>query len=262
MNHLEKLKTKWQRGELCFGTNIALTDATASEMMGELGFDIVWIDMEHSAMSTVDALNHVRAARAGGAAAFIRVPSNDPVVVKSILELHPAGVIIPRIGSAADAEQAVVSCRYPPRGVRGFGPIRGSRFGLLGAADYLADADDQMLVILQIEHIDAVNDIDAVLDVPGVDSVVTGPGDLSSTMGCKGQPGHPDVLAAVRKVYEAAIARGIPAGHSTGFDPEGIRPWLNMGLSWICSDGDVQSLAKQSQTMLETMRTLHARGAE
>jgi 2-keto-3-deoxy-L-rhamnonate aldolase RhmA len=256
MNHLDKLKSKWQRGELCFGSNTALTDAAVSELFGEVGYDLVWIDMEHSAMSTADALGHVRAARGAGAAAFIRVPSNDPVAVKPLLELHPAGVIVPRIASVADAEQAVVSCRYPPRGQRGFGPARGVRFGHIGGADYLDSVDEQMLVILQIEHIDAVNDIDAVLSVPGIDSVVTGPGDLSATMGLRGQGGHPDVVAAVKKVYEAAIARGIPAGHSAGYDPEGIRQWLNMGLSWLCVDGDWISLFKQAKRALDDMREI------
>ncbi len=260
MNHVEKLRSKWERGELCFGTNVALIDAAVSELIGEIGYDLVWIDMEHSAMSLADALNHVRAARGAGAAAFIRVPSNDPVVVKPILELHPAGVILPRISSVEDAERAVTSCRYPPRGQRGFGPARGCRFGQIGGSDYLDGIDEQLLVILQIEHIDAVNQIEAVLKVEGVDSVVTGPSDLSATMGLHGQPGHADVIAAIRNVYEAAIAKGIPAGHSTDYDPEGIRPWLNMGLSWICVDGDWHSLVKQAKRALDGMHAIQAQG--
>ena len=211
MNNVEKIKEKWARKELCIGTNVAFTDAAVSELFGEAGFDFVWIDLEHSAMSVDQALNHVRAARGAGIAAFIRVPSNDPIVIKPILELHPAGVIVPRIESVADAEQAVVSCRYPPREVRGFGPSRGSRFGDIGALDYFEAVDDQIMVIPQIEHIDAVNDIEAILDVPGIDSVVTGPGDMSATMGLRGQGGHPDVVDAVRRVMQAAIDRGIPA---------------------------------------------------
>ena len=149
------------------GTVVALTDATASELFGEAGYDFVWIDCElfgeagydfvridceHSAMCLAEALNHVRAARGAGAAAFVRVPSNDPVVVKPYLQLHPAGIIIPRISSAEDAERAVASCRYPLRGVRGYGPSRGVRFGEISPQDYLETVSRDVMVILQIEH--------------------------------------------------------------------------------------------------------------
>jgi len=104
MNHVDRIKEKFSRGELCIGAAAALTDAAVSELYGEAGYDFVWIDCEHSAMSLVDAANHVRAARGAGAAAFIRVPSNEPVVVKRYLEFHPAGIIVPRISSLEDAQ--------------------------------------------------------------------------------------------------------------------------------------------------------------
>ena len=254
MNHVEKIRAKWDRGELCLGTAVALTDAAVSELFGEAGYDFVWIDCEHSAMTPADALDHVRAARGAGAAAFIRVPSNDPVVMKPYLELHPAGIIVPRIANLADAEQAVSGCRYPPRGIRGFGPSRGVKFGQIRPPEYLAEVDRQLLVILQIEHIDAVNQIDAILGVPGVDSVVTGPSDLSGTMGLAGQPGHPDVVAALETVYRAAVGKGIPAGHSTGYDPEGIKHWLAMGLSWIAVDGDWITLYQHARRVADEVK--------
>lgn len=244
MNHIEKIKAKWAGQQLCIGANISFTDAAVSELYGEAGYDFVWIDCEHSAMSKADALNHIRAARGAGAAAFLRIPSNDPVVAKPYLELHPAAIIIPRIESVADAEQAVSSCRYPPRGVRGFGPSRGVKFGGISRADYLGEIDNRIMVILQIEHIDAVNNIEKILEVPGIDSVVTGPVDLSASMGLHGQGDHPDVSAAVRAVYEAAIAKGIPAGHSVGFDQEELKRWLSMGLSWIMAGADWATLAE------------------
>ena len=141
----------------------------------------------------------------------------------------------------------MTSCRYPPRGVRGFGPSRGCRFGDISGPDYLDAVDDQIMVIPQIEHIDAVDDIEAILDVPGIDSIVTGPGDLSATMGLRGQGGHPDVIKAVHRVLQAAIDRGIPAGHSAGYDPDGVRPFIDMGISWISVDGDWITLFKHAK---------------
>ena len=258
MNHVEKIKDQWNRGELSLGTAVALTDAAVSELFGEAGYDFVWIDCEHSAMSLSHALNHIRAARGAGAAAFLRVPSNDPVVMKSYLELHPAGIIVPRIASVEDAEQAVTSFHYPPRGVRGYGPARGVKFGAIAPPQYLADIDQKIMLILQIEDIEAVARIDDILDVPGVDSIVTGPGDLSASMGLGGQSGHPDVVAAVETVYKAAIQKGIPAGHSTGYDPQGIQRWLALGLSWIAVDGDWITLYRHASEVARRIREIRS----
>ncbi len=258
MNHVERIRRKWAQGELCVGTVVALTDATVSELFGEAGYDFVWLDCEHSAMSLSDVLNHVRAARGAGAAAFVRVPSNDPVVVKPYLELHPAGIIVPRISSAEDAERAVASCRYPPRGVRGYGPSRGVRFGEVSPPDYIDAVSRDVMVILQIEHVDAVKEIDAILDVPGVDSIVTGPADMSFTMGLGGRPGHPDVVAAVEAVYRAAIGRGVPTGHAAGYDAEGIKRWLAMGISWIVVDGDWITLSRHARRVAAEIREISA----
>ena len=256
MNHVEKIRDKWARGKLCVGTNVTLTDSTIIELFGEAGFDIVWIDMEHSSMSVDNALNHVRTCRGVGLAPFIRVPSLDPVVVKPLLELHPAALIIPRISSIADAEAAVQSCRYPPRGVRGFGPIRGVRFGDRSMEDYLTSVDREMMVILQIEHIDAVNEIETILDIPGIDSIVPGPMDLAGSMGLLGQADHPDVVAALDRLIEVAVQKNVPMGQSIGFNPEVIERAVAKGVSWICADGDWHMLFPVAKRICDQMRSL------
>ncbi|MBM3774787.1 MAG: 4-hydroxy-3-methylbut-2-en-1-yl diphosphate synthase, partial [Acidobacteria bacterium] len=190
------------------------------------------------------------------AAPWIRVPSNDPVVMKPILELHPAAVIVPRIGSAQDAAAAIASCRYPPRGVRGFGPSRGIRFGGISMQEYLEKVDSELMLILQIEHIAAVNEIETILDMPGIDSVVTGPSDLSASMGLLGQPGHPEVVAAIEKVFRVAREKKIPAGHSIGYSPDAVRRWLKHHLSWLSFDGDWITLFKHAKSALEDVRRM------
>ena len=256
MNQLDRIRDKWARGEVCLGINVTLTDSTVVELFGEAGFDIVWIDMEHSAMGMEHAASHVLASRAAGLAPFIRTPSHDPVVVKPFLEMHPAGVIMPRIGSVEDAELAVRGCRYPPHGIRGFGPMRGVRFGARSVPDYLAAVDDEILVILQIEHVDAVDRIDEILDIPGVDSIVPGPMDLSGTMGLLGQTGHPDVVAAMQRMLDAARARGVPMGQSIGPDPAALRHWIDAGVNWICSGGDWHLLYPAARTLYRTMSSM------
>ena len=260
MNNADKIRAKWSRGELCVGTVVQFMDPAVTELYGEAGFDFVWIDLEHSPMSLTDAVGHVRAARGTDIAAFIRVPSRDPALVKPILELHPAAVIVPRIESLADAEAAVRACRYPPDGIRGFGPARGVRFGARDQGDYLEKAAAETMVILQIEHIDAVAEIDAILDVPGVDSIVPGQGDISGSMGLLGQASHPDVVAAVEEILRAAKRKGMPFGHSTGYDPETTPHWMEFGPSWIGVDGDWITLYKHAAELAANVRGLAGPG--
>ena len=112
------------------------------------------------------------------------------------------------------------------------------------------------MVILQIEHIDAVAEIDAILDVPGVDSIVPGQGDISGSMGLLGQPNHPDVVAAVERIFEAAKSKGVPFGHSTGYDPDITRRWLEFGPNWIGLDGDWITLYKHAAQLAANVRAL------
>lgn len=256
MNNASDIRNKWLKNELCVGTVVQFMDPAVTELYGEAGFDFVWIDLEHSAMSISDALGHVRAARGTNTAAFIRVPSRDPVLVKPILELHPAAVIIPRIESVSDAEAAVKACRYPPDGIRGIGPARGVRFGGRDMVDYLEKSAKETMVILQIEHIDAVNEIEAILDVPGIDSIVPGQGDISGSMGLLGQPNHPDVIAAVETIFTAAKRKGIPFGHSTGYDPELTKKWLSFEPNWMGIDGDWITLYKHAMELALNVRNL------
>jgi len=256
LNHIDKLKDKWNRGEVCIGTAVQLTDSTISELLGEAGYDFIWVDCEHSSLGLTDTLNHLRTARGAGTATFIRVPSNDPVIMKPYLDLHPAGIIVPRINNIEDAKQAIESFRYPPNGIRGFGPSRGARFGKISAPDYLEQVEQQMLLILQIEHIDAVNQIDAILDLPGVGSIVTGPADLSGSMGFMNEFGHPKVVEAIERVYKAAIRKGIPTGHPTSYDPQGLRKWIGLGLSWISVDGDWITLYQHAKRVADDIRQI------
>ena len=214
MNKIEKIRDQWQRGELSLGTAVSLTDAAVSELFGEAGYDFVWIDCEHSAISLSQALDHIRAARGAGAAAFLRVPSNDPVVMKPYLELHPAAIIVPRIESIHDAKRAVASFHYPPQGVRGFGPARGVRFGAVAPPQYLAQIDRQVLLILQIEHIQAVDEIDAILDIPGLGR----PGRQH-----RGRPGRPERQHGTWRPGRASrryrrLREDLPGSHPEG-DP-------------------------------------------
>lgn len=247
----QDFRAKVVTGKRCLGTAVTLADPVVSELCGDLGFDFVWIDSEHGPFDLHTILLHVMATRGTDAAAFVRVPANDPVLIKPILEFEPAAIIVPLIRSAAEAQQAVAACKYPPRGVRGFGPRRGIAFGAQAMSAYLANADARTLVIVQIEHIDAVNELDAILRVEGLDGICIGPNDLSASMGKLGQLSDSQVQAAIDTIVEKARRSGRLLGVATGFTPDNARYWLRKGVHWICFDTDCGGLGRHIRNVVD-----------
>jgi 2-dehydro-3-deoxyglucarate aldolase/4-hydroxy-2-oxoheptanedioate aldolase len=256
MNNLEKFRSKIAAGQTCFGCGISFSDASVSELLAEAGYDFVWIDLEHSTLSLESALNHVMVLRGSDTAPFVRVPWNDPVLLKPVLELQPAAVIVPMVRTVEEAKAAVSACKYPPAGVRGFGPRRGIRFGAMATAEYLAGADQQTSVMLQVEHVDALSNLKNMLAVPGVDGVCVGPNDLSGSMGKLGQVDDLEVRTAIGRIIRTTRDAGKLAGIACGFDPPTVKHWIDCGAQWINIGGDWINLFAQSRTVLAGARAL------
>lgn len=235
---LKKLKERIKNGEILVGTAVWLTDAIVSEQLGTLGYDFVWIDGEHSVLSNEQIRAHIMASELTGMATIVRVPDHNPATVKPILEIAPDAVIFPMINTAEEARLAVASCLYPPKGIRGYGPNRAHRFGSIPNDEYLADTEKCFLKIMQIEHVEAVKNLDEILEVEGVDSVVVGPNDLSASIGFLGKYRHPDVLALMDEIGEKCRRHNMPFGVSLGYDEENITEWKRRGISWIEVGGD------------------------
>ena len=249
MKGLEKIRAKLAAKEPVIGTHVSLGDTMSSEMLSMAGFDFIWIDMEHTPMSNYDVLHHIIAVENAGAASFIRIPYIDPVTVKPILEMGPAGIIFPNVKTKEDAELAVASCVYPLKGIRGFGPLRAQRYGLTDMADYVADCDKGLWKIMQIEHVDAVNNLEEILAVDGVDAIIVGSNDLSASIGLLGQTGHPEVKKLMDTICEKARKTDKPFGVSMGYNPPVIKEWIARGINWIEAGGDVgyiMSAAKEA----------------
>ena len=181
----------------------------------------------------------MRALKGTDTAALVRVPWNDPVLVKPVLDLGADGVIFPMIRTAEDVRRAVSACRYPPAGERGFGPLRPLDYGRKNAVEFCDDADENIIVVVQIEQAEAVENIDEIVAVEGLTSLAFGPMDLSASLGHRGQPGHPAVEEAVKHVVERAKAAGVATGVSIGSSPESVAQWADYGLDWICYGVDV-----------------------
>ena len=240
---------------LAIGGHVFLTDPSISEAMAGFGYDFIWIDGEHGPFDKEKLLAHIVAANAGGAAALVRVPANDPVLIKPVLEMGPDGIIIPMVMNAEEARKAVSACRYPPAGIRGFGPRRANRYGMIPTEVYLASADEAIIKIVQIEHISAVRDIEAILAVEGLDAVIIGPNDLSASIGRLGKLKDPDVIALYDEIVNACRSAEKPCGVSIGPGDEGfIQEWIARGVDFISCGDDISFLAAGALRTIDLIR--------
>ncbi|MDE2776388.1 MAG: aldolase/citrate lyase family protein [Chloroflexota bacterium] len=262
MNPIE-LKAKWRRGEPSAGMWLSLTDITVADMIRDVGLDWVAIDTEHTAIDLQSLQNLLIAL--GDTPTIARVPGNDPVHIKRVLDMGADGVIVPHIYSAKDARLAVAACKYPPQGVRGTGPRRPSRYGL-DEKGYLAAANDSTIVVIMIETVGVVEDFAAVLEVEGLDACMIGAVDLSASMGLLPAFDDPCVIAAIDQVAAKARAANMPlmSGRSPDADassPFGWRNLLRQGLHVIPIASDQGLIMSGAREMLAVFRAHAANGA-
>ncbi|MBI9094804.1 MAG: 4-hydroxy-3-methylbut-2-en-1-yl diphosphate synthase [Sphaerochaeta sp.] len=251
MNKAKALLTSMQEGKCkIVGGHVFFTDPSSTEALAMHGYDFIWIDAEHGPFDKHTLLMHVMAANAGGAAAFVRVSENNPAVIKPVLEMGIDGIIIPMILTEEDAQKAIKACLYPPEGIRGFGPRRANKYGQMPLETYLEEAPSSFLRILQIEHIQAVENIEAILAVQGLDAIIIGPNDLSASIGRLGDSMHPEVLELGKLIIAHAKKARIPVGVSIGPDEKAIETWMKMDLDFISVGDDISFLQQGVQRTL------------
>lgn len=190
-----------------------IPSAAVTQAMAAARSDAVIIDMEHGAIDYATAHAMIAATAGTSCAPLVRVTENDSAQVKRVLDLGAEAIVFPLIRTAEDAEQAVASLRYPPNGTRGFGPfLAHSRWGT-SLMEYRESVDGHLVCCLLVETRDAVENIEAICAVPGIGAIIPAQFDLSTDLGVSGQFDHPDFLAAVAKVEDAANSAGIPLGN-------------------------------------------------
>jgi 2-dehydro-3-deoxyglucarate aldolase/4-hydroxy-2-oxoheptanedioate aldolase len=246
INNYNKFIQKINTGKLCKGIVITLNDMTVSEIAGEIGYDFTWIDMEHAPLTIESTMQHIIALKGTDCAPLVRTPWNKAEVIKPILDLAPAGIIVPMVNTAKEAEAAVKACRYPPSGVRGCGVRRATRYGQTPFPDFLKASESEPLVIIQIEHVEAVNNLDEILKVPGIGSICVGPVDLSGSLGKLNRLDDPEVNKVIDKVCEKVLASGIPLG--TAGIP--LEIWEKRGVNWIALTSDWGGMVYQAKSIL------------
>lgn len=213
------LKRAMQRNQQTFGCWVTLAHPLIPELLAPAGFNWLAVDMEHSSIDLGDLLPMIISIEANDMVPLVRIGKNDPDLIKRVMDAGAYGVIVPNVNSASQAQAAVDAVRYPPSGRRGVGLYRAQGYGRT-FEDYKRWLDKESVVIIQIEHIDAVAAIDDIFSVDGLDGFMVGPYDLSASMGKPGALQDKDVEAAVRKVLDAGKRHHLVAGyHSVSADP-------------------------------------------
>ncbi|WP_428940044.1 HpcH/HpaI aldolase family protein [Fontivita pretiosa] len=254
-----KIQRLLRSGQPAFGAQLRLGCPAIAELFSLAGFDWLSIDSEHAPQTPVGIQLQLQAMAAGGATPIVRVPKNDPDLIRLYLDMGAQGVLVPFIETPADAEAAVRACRYPPRGIRGFGPARAYQYGL--DSSYFARADDQILFIPIIESAKAIENIEAIFAVDGVETCMIGPADLSLSLGVPLLTQHAKVQQAMQKVVSAARSAGKWAGTALwgdASDPANIRKHIDQGFGLLLLGGDEWLLAAACQRISAAMKQARA----
>ena len=234
-------------GKLQIGLWSSLCSPIVAEVIGDSGFDWILLDTEHSPNEPPNLLAQMQAMARGTATPIVRPAWNDPVLIKRILDIGAPAILVPFVQNADEARAAVAACRYPPAGIRGITVSgRGARFGRV--KDYLAKADGEICVLVQVETREALADLEAIAGVEGVDGVFIGPADLSASLGHIGNPAHPEVQAALQDAARRLKAVGKPSGILAPVEAD-ARRYIEWGYGFVAVGSDLGVLVKNADAL-------------
>jgi len=237
-------------GELLIGPIVTLPAPEITEILAGVGFDWLFIDAEHSPMGMRDAQALLQAA-GPGCPCLVRVPAGEEVWIKKALDTGAAGLIVPQVHSAEQAERVVKLCKYPPQGARGVGVARAQGYG--GCfGEYVATANEQLAVVIQAESAEAVRNIGAIVAVPGIDAVLVGPYDLSASLGKPGELLDPEVRGAIARITEICLNAGVRLG-AFGTDAAAVQPFIDQGFTLIAAGIDTLFLSGAASDLLSAL---------
>ena len=252
---MKSLKSKLAGGKFTLGSWITLAHPAIAEIMSKAGFDWLVIDLEHSVITIREAEELIRVVELSGVSPLVRLSANDPVQIKRVMDAGSHGVVVPMVNSALDAKQVVEAVLYPPEGKRGVGLARAQGYGST-FENYRQWLNQENVIIVQIEHIEAVNNLQAILSVEGVDGFIVGPYDLSGSLGVPGQLDHPAMQKAMDQIRSVGSTSEKVAGiHVIEPDVEELRQRVDEGYSFLAYSLDIRMLHRACRTGLDAIRS-------
>lgn len=254
------MMNKLKEGRVLVGAGTGTTDESFVDVLGYHGsLDVLWVEMEHSHLDLPAVYRNTLVAQSHDMAVMVRMPWNDPVRVKPLLDMGVDGLIFPMIKTADDVRLAVASCKYPPVGIRGYAPNRVAGYGTISDEEYLATADDSVFVAVQIEQKEAVENIEEIVRVPGLNCVLFGCSDLSGSYGHLQQTKTPDILEAIDKVSKAAKENGVLLACCMPPTVENMQYFLERGIQLFFGGGDTGWIVSGAHEYAEQLHAV-ARG--
>ena len=250
------LREKINKNEKILGTLVCLTDPCLCEIIGNVGYDCVWIDTEHTYMSYKDVLCHLNGARASGISTLIRLPQNDLTATKKILEMGPDGVIFPMVKSLEEFNSLLDMTLYPPHGSRGFGPMRAIGYDSANAKDYVKRDSLDLCRFVQIESVDMINELDEIAKHPFIDGFIFGPNDLSGSVGDFLNVFEDKTVSQIKRAIDILKPHGQRIGVACGYGRETLQFWSNFGFDTIFAGGDWNFIFDQARSTLELMKSI------
>lgn len=243
------LHARLHRGDTLIGTLLSFPSADVAELLAGSGFDWLFVDGEHGPFDTRALVDVVRAS--GGTPCLVRTPVGDDAAIARALDIGAAGVIVPQVHDAAQAEHVASVAHYPPAGRRGVGVTRSGGYGRQIPAPPGAGGD-AVTVVVQAESAAAVADIAAIARVVGIDAVLVGPNDLAASLGYPGQPGHPAVQQAIGQVVDGCQAAGRAVG-IFGATAAAVQPWMARGVTLVVAGVDALLLGQAARALRDSL---------
>jgi len=255
MENLNLMRKKIKEKKFLIGTGINVRDPAISELLGSI-FDFLWIDGEHSWMSNGDILNHIISAKATGCVSMVRIPWNDPVLAKPILEMGPDCIVFPQIHNVEEAKAAIAACTYPPKGIRGWGPNRAVNYGNIPAEQYLNESEERIFKILQVENKECVDCLEEIIQLEGVDCLCVGPMDLSGSLGKLTKLNDELVCEYFDRIGKIAGRYNVPLMLSYAYDEEQIEKWKQRGVTIFGVSNDYATLLMEAKRQYNVVQKI------
>ena len=244
-------KSRLAAGEMLLGSMVTLPSPGVAEILVEIGYQWLFVDGEHGPLETAEVLAILQAV-GDQVPCIVRVPAAAEVPIKKMLDLGAAGIIAPQVNTAQQAADVVAWSLYAPQGRRGVGLARAHGYGMK-FQEYVESANQEISVIVQAEHAEAVENIEQIVQVEGIDAVLLGPYDLAARLGKMGQVDDPEVTGAIDCITAACQAAGIPLG-IFGVSADAIRPYMEKGYNLVVAGTDTIFLASAAGKMLSELQ--------
>ena len=255
MERIFEFRAKLQQGALMVGTLISeIRNPNVMYMLAQSGFDFVIVDMEHGAYSPETVSDHVAAARGADIPVIVRICEIRRETILKPLDSGAIGLLVPQVHTAEQAKEVVSHAKYPPEGNRGVAIRRAHNFyRKVDAAAYMKQTNEQTFIAVQAESPEAIENLEEIANVPGVDSIFVGPFDLSVSMGIPGKIQDPREVAAIERVVEVCRQRGIASGTML-FDKEQAKNWIRKGMRFMAYSSDIGILADAAASAVSELK--------